>query len=179
MARARGAQARVHRRRDPSGSVAVCARAKPVISLEEFVRVAASLERAQSDRTLLDVSRAREAVVGRHAGDALQRALSLACARRSRDRSGPRGWPTSHSHARVLARGRTGIRRTSTSWRSRTARTRRQCSRTRTAIDAHLARVGMPVLYTNVFWGGRSEIKPSEISPSVYESWLAQFSEER
>ena len=39
------------------------------------------------------------------------------------------------------------------------------------AIDAHLASIGMPVLYTNVFWGGRSEIKPSEISPSVYESW--------
>ena len=39
------------------------------------------------------------------------------------------------------------------------------------AIDAHLATVGMPVLYTNVFWGGRSEIKPSEISPTVYEQW--------
>jgi hypothetical protein len=41
------------------------------------------------------------------------------------------------------------------------------------AIDAHLASVGMPVLYTNVFWGGRSEIKPSEISPSVYVQWLS------
>ena len=39
------------------------------------------------------------------------------------------------------------------------------------AIDAHLASVGMPVLYTNVFWGGRSEIKPSEISPAAYASW--------
>ena len=39
------------------------------------------------------------------------------------------------------------------------------------AIDAHLGGVGMPVLYTNVFWGGRSEIKPSEISPAAYESW--------
>ena len=39
------------------------------------------------------------------------------------------------------------------------------------AIDAHLASVGMPVLYTNVFWGGRSEIKPSEISPRVYREW--------
>jgi hypothetical protein len=28
------------------------------------------------------------------------------------------------------------------------------------AIDAHLASIGMPVSYTNVFWGGRSEIKP-------------------
>ena len=39
------------------------------------------------------------------------------------------------------------------------------------AIDAHLASVGMPVLYTNVFWGGRSEIKPSEISPAAYVAW--------
>ncbi len=40
------------------------------------------------------------------------------------------------------------------------------------AIDEHLAAIGMPVLYTNVFWGGRSEIKPSEISPSAYRRWL-------
>jgi hypothetical protein len=39
------------------------------------------------------------------------------------------------------------------------------------AIDAHLASGGIPVTYTNVFWGGRSEIKPSEISPSVYARW--------
>jgi hypothetical protein len=39
------------------------------------------------------------------------------------------------------------------------------------AIDAHLESVGMPVSYTNVFWGGRSEIKPSEISPVAYERW--------
>jgi hypothetical protein len=36
------------------------------------------------------------------------------------------------------------------------------------AIDAHLAEIGIPVSYTNVFWGGRSEIKPSEISPLAY-----------
>ena len=39
------------------------------------------------------------------------------------------------------------------------------------AIDQHLVDIGIPVNYTNVFWGGRSEIKPSEISPSVYRSW--------
>jgi DNA-binding Lrp family transcriptional regulator len=39
------------------------------------------------------------------------------------------------------------------------------------AIDAHLESIGMPVLYTNVFWGGRSEIKPSEISPRAYAEW--------
>jgi len=37
------------------------------------------------------------------------------------------------------------------------------------AIDEHLAEAGIPVSYTNVFWGGRSEIKPSEISPLLYE----------
>jgi AsnC-like protein len=47
------------------------------------------------------------------------------------------------------------------------------------AIDAHLADIGMPVLYTNVFWGGRSEIKPSEISPSAYDAWWRQVHELR
>jgi len=39
------------------------------------------------------------------------------------------------------------------------------------AIDEHLAEVGIKVSYTNVFWGGRSEIKPSEISPLAYRRW--------
>ncbi len=39
------------------------------------------------------------------------------------------------------------------------------------AIDEHLAETGIPVSYTNVFWGGRSEIKPSEIMPQAYEAW--------
>ena len=39
------------------------------------------------------------------------------------------------------------------------------------AIDRHLADAKIPVLYTNVFWGGRSEIKPSEISPVEYAKW--------
>ena len=43
------------------------------------------------------------------------------------------------------------------------------------AIDAHLASCNIPVSYTNVFWGGRSEIKPSEISPKVHREWLAQY----
>jgi hypothetical protein len=40
------------------------------------------------------------------------------------------------------------------------------------AIDEHLVQCGIPVSYTNVFWGGRSEIKPSEISPKVHREWL-------
>ena len=39
------------------------------------------------------------------------------------------------------------------------------------AIDQHLEETGIPVSYTNVFWGGRSEIKPSEISPQIYHEW--------
>ena len=39
------------------------------------------------------------------------------------------------------------------------------------AIDEHLKEAGIDISYTNVFWGGRSEIKPSEISPFVYRHW--------
>jgi DNA-binding Lrp family transcriptional regulator len=39
------------------------------------------------------------------------------------------------------------------------------------AIDEHLDEAGIPVIYTNVFWGGRSEIKPSEIAPAEYAAW--------
>ncbi len=42
------------------------------------------------------------------------------------------------------------------------------------AIDAHLQSMGIEVSYTNVFWGGRSEIKPSEVSPFVYETWARE-----
>jgi len=39
------------------------------------------------------------------------------------------------------------------------------------AIDEHLKAIGIPISYTNIFWGGRSEIKPSEIAPIEYEKW--------
>ncbi len=42
------------------------------------------------------------------------------------------------------------------------------------AIDAHLESIGIPIGYTNVFWGGRSEIKPSEISPLAYAEFCAR-----
>jgi DNA-binding Lrp family transcriptional regulator len=41
------------------------------------------------------------------------------------------------------------------------------------AIDAHLREAGIDFGYTNVFWGGRSEIKPSEISPLAYAAFCA------
>ncbi len=42
------------------------------------------------------------------------------------------------------------------------------------AIDKHLAESGVPVAYTSVFWGGRSEIKPSEIAPDDYRRWCRE-----
>ena len=39
------------------------------------------------------------------------------------------------------------------------------------AIDEHLREAGFELPYTNVFWGGRSEIKPSEISPVAYRAF--------
>ncbi|MDQ6810049.1 MAG: Lrp/AsnC family transcriptional regulator [Verrucomicrobiota bacterium] len=47
------------------------------------------------------------------------------------------------------------------------------------AIDEHLAACGIPVTYTNVFWGGRSEIKPSEISPQLYRSWWGEMTSQK
>ena len=42
------------------------------------------------------------------------------------------------------------------------------------AMDAHLESLGIPVSYTNVFWGGRSEIKPSEIAPDAYRAFCRE-----
>jgi len=43
------------------------------------------------------------------------------------------------------------------------------------AIDEHLREAGIAFDYTNVFWGGRSEIKPSEIAPDAYRAFCARF----
>jgi DNA-binding Lrp family transcriptional regulator len=43
------------------------------------------------------------------------------------------------------------------------------------SIDRHLEDCQIPVSYTNVFWGGRSEIKPSEVSPFAYRKWLDEM----
>ena len=39
------------------------------------------------------------------------------------------------------------------------------------AIDRHLVDSGIGLDYTNVYWGSRAEIKPSEISPAAYREW--------
>jgi hypothetical protein len=41
------------------------------------------------------------------------------------------------------------------------------------AIDEHVREAGIDFAYTNVFWGGRSEIKPSEITPQAYREFCA------
>ncbi|HTW85320.1 MAG TPA: hypothetical protein VMD91_14715 [Candidatus Sulfotelmatobacter sp.] len=41
------------------------------------------------------------------------------------------------------------------------------------AIDQHLREAGIDFDYTNVFWGGRSEIKPSEIAPQAFRDFCA------
>jgi DNA-binding Lrp family transcriptional regulator len=43
------------------------------------------------------------------------------------------------------------------------------------AIDEHLREAGIDFDYTNVFWGGRSEIKPSEIAPDAYVAFCERF----
>jgi DNA-binding Lrp family transcriptional regulator len=42
------------------------------------------------------------------------------------------------------------------------------------AIDAHLKAIGIGCGYSNVYWGGRAEIKPSEVSPAAYRDWARQ-----
>lgn len=55
------------------------------------------------------------------------------------------------------------------------APTRKEVLGHKAAIDQHLADCGIPLLHTAVFWSGRSEIRPSEISPAVYSRWKAAF----
>jgi DNA-binding Lrp family transcriptional regulator len=49
--------------------------------------------------------------------------------------------------------------------------TREQVMAHKAAIDEHLNALGIGFTFTNVYWGGRAEIKPSEISPVAYREW--------
>jgi len=49
--------------------------------------------------------------------------------------------------------------------------TKEQVMAHKAAIDQHLIDTGIGFSYTNVYWGGRAEIKPSEISPVAYREW--------
>jgi len=55
----------------------------------------------------------------------------------------------------------------------RTGRTNNCCSSIKTAIDHTCRRATSGLLYERIL-GGRSEIKPSEISPQVYQQWWAE-----
>ena len=46
--------------------------------------------------------------------------------------------------------------------------------RHKTAIDLHLENVGLPAMFTNVFWSLRSVVRPSEILSSRYQEWAAR-----
>jgi DNA-binding Lrp family transcriptional regulator len=49
--------------------------------------------------------------------------------------------------------------------------TKEQVMAHKAAIDQYLVDSGIGLDYTNVYWGGRAEIKPSEVAPSVYREW--------
>jgi len=42
-------------------------------------------------------------------------------------------------------------------------------------IDAHLKLCEIPVIHTALFWSERSEIRPSEIRPDLYQLWLSRY----
>ena len=131
-------------------------------------------QRAEDHRTFLDFSRARETFGRRRARHTFQRSFPLGGAGGTRNGSGRRsraGITSSRTATGAKPDRNSG---TSTSWRSRTAPTKSCFSSTNAAIDEHLEACGIPVSYTNVFWGGRSEIKPSEISPEIYRELAAR-----
>lgn len=49
--------------------------------------------------------------------------------------------------------------------------TKEQVLAHKAAIDAHVIASGIGIDCTNVYWGGRAEIRPSEISPVAYWQW--------
>ena len=49
--------------------------------------------------------------------------------------------------------------------------TKEQVMAHKAAIDQYLVDSGIGLDYTNVYWGGRAEIKPSEVAPAAYREW--------
>ena len=49
--------------------------------------------------------------------------------------------------------------------------TKEQVMAHKAAIDQFLVDSGIGLNFTNVYWGGRAEIKPSEIAPAAYRAW--------
>ena len=52
--------------------------------------------------------------------------------------------------------------------------TKEQVIAHKAAIDRFLVDSGIGLNYTNVYWGGRAEIKPSEIAPQAYREWATR-----
>ncbi len=52
--------------------------------------------------------------------------------------------------------------------------TKEQVMAHKAAIDRFLVDSGIGLNFTNVYWGGRAEIKPSEIAPAVYRQWASE-----
>jgi DNA-binding Lrp family transcriptional regulator len=53
--------------------------------------------------------------------------------------------------------------------------TKEQVMAHKAAIDRFLVESGIGLDYTNVYWGGRAEIKPSEIAPRAYREWAERY----
>ena len=51
--------------------------------------------------------------------------------------------------------------------------TKEQVMAHKAAIDKYLNDIGIGFTFTNVYWGGKAESKPSEISPVVYKQWAS------
>lgn len=54
--------------------------------------------------------------------------------------------------------------------------TKEQVMAHKAAIDRYLVDSGIGLDYTNVYWGGRAEIKPSEVAPAAYREWATRHS---
>ena len=171
MARAGRAQARVRARRDRRAIFGRRARAKPGVDLETFVASRDRSHERARHRTVLDLPRTRQTDGRKRARDALQRALSLGGSAGTRDR-------------RRAARSRRHYVITHAYWREggpefhdvnvmavAHGMEKPVVLAHKAAIDEHLREAGIDFAYTNVFWGGRSEIKPSEIAPARIASF--------
>ena len=101
----------------------------------------------------------------------LQRSLPLGRAGGPRDGGRPRGRPPRHPHARLLARRRAPSSRNVNIMGVPHGTEKERCWRTRPPSMPTSPTAGIPVSYTNVFWGGRSEIKPSELCRHDYAEW--------
>ena len=168
--RARVARARLRSsassRRTKSSATCGRARAREAgVELDEFYRVAEALHARGVIGRFSTFLEHVKPTAGNAARDALQRAVPLGGAARPRNRRRPRSRPPPHHDPCVLARRRPEFHNVNVMGVAhgldKEPRARAQGGDRRAPTRSRHRRFG----YTNVFWGGRSEIKPSEISP--------------